>query len=61
MSWVANVIDTANEGTELGILIYGIAIPAHLFVRLKKESQDEGDQRFDPEFMEAHGWMVRHP
>ena len=36
-------------------------IPVHLFRRLKKESQDEGDQRFDPDFMESHGWLVRSP
>ena len=43
----------------LGLFTYGVAIPVHLFRRLKKESQDEGDQRFDPDFMESHGWLVR--
>ncbi len=49
---------TAIAGS-LGLLIYGVAIPVLLFRRLKKESQDEGDQRFDPDFMESHGWLVR--
>ena len=44
----------------LGLVIYGVAIPVHLFRRLKKESQDEAEQRFDPDFMESHGWLVRY-
>ena len=43
----------------IGLLAYGVWIPAHLFRRLKKESQDEAEQRFDPDFMESHGWLVR--
>ena len=43
----------------LGLFTYAGAIPAHLFRRLKKESQDEAEQRFDPDFMESHGWLVR--
>ena len=43
----------------VGLLFYGMVIPAVLFRQLKKESQDEGDQRFDPDFMESHGWLVR--
>ena len=45
----------------LGLVFYGVAIPALLFRRLKKESQDEAEQRFDPDFMESHGWLVRSP
>ena len=45
----------------VGLFFYGVAIPALLFQRLKKESQDEGGQRFDPDFMESHGWLVRSP
>lgn len=45
----------------LGLFIYAVAIPAALFWRLKKESQDEAEQRFDPDFMESHGWLVRSP
>ena len=43
----------------LGVLIYGVFVPTHLYQRLKKASQDEGEQRFDPEFMKSHGWLVR--
>ena len=43
----------------VGLCFYGVAIPAVLFRQLKKESQDEGEQRFDPEFMKSHGWLVR--
>ena len=48
----------ATVGT-VGLCVYGVWIPAHLFRRLKKESQDEAEQRFDPDFMESHGWLVR--
>ena len=41
------------------ILIYGVFVPTHLYQRLRKESQDQGEQRFDPEFMKSHGWLVR--
>ena len=44
-----------------GLLVYGVWIPAALFRRLEKESQDEGEQRFDPDFMESHGWLVGEP
>ena len=44
-----------------GLFVYGVWIPAYLFQRLKKESQDEAEQRFDPDFMESHGWLVRSP
>ena len=43
----------------IGLLAYGVWIPAALFRRLKKESQDEAEERFDPDFMESHGWLVR--
>ena len=43
----------------LGLFVYAVAIPAALFRRLKKESQDEAEYRFDPDFMESHGWLVR--
>ena len=43
----------------VGLFFYGVAIPALLFRRLKKESQDDAEERFDNEFMESHGWLVR--
>ena len=47
----------ATVGT-VGLCVYGVWTPAHLFRRLKKESQDEAEERFDPDFMESHGWLV---
>ena len=42
----------------VGIVVYAVAIPAVLFMRLRTESKDEGDDKFDADFMESHGWLV---
>ena len=44
----------------LGLAIYALVIPVVLFKRLLRESRDEAEERFDPDFMESHGWLVRH-
>ena len=41
-----------------GFLIYAVTIPLMLFKRLLRESKDEAEERFDPDFMESHGWLV---
>ena len=41
-------------------IIYALVIPVVLFKRLLRESRDEAEERFDPDFMESHGWLVRH-
>ena len=42
----------------VGMMVYAAAIPVVLFKRLHRESQDEGNERFDQDFMESHGWLV---
>ena len=43
----------------LGLTVYALVIPGVLFKRLLRESRDEADERFDPDFLESHGWLVR--
>ena len=43
----------------LGLMVYALVVPGVLFQRLLRESRDEAEERFDPDFMESHGWLVR--
>ena len=41
------------------LIVYVLLIPGFLLHRLWRESNDEADERWDAEFLEAHGWLVR--